>query len=177
MSSTNLSASVHTNNVRLPRFIVLPLVALACLVAAGHADAGYYSPKYQGAGYSYRYYNYYSARSRTYQRHMLVYHPRQPRYVYYYNPYKGRYWGRFDFASGTYQLLAEQDRRATIGEIREEAFQTGGPMPPPEPGLEPMPMPPAEPGLQPAPLPNVRPTPPYVNLPHYPGAGCLSDGR
>jgi hypothetical protein len=72
-----------------------------------------------------------------------VYHPARPRYVYYYTPFQGPYWGRYDLRTCGYSLLAPEDRKALIGDIPEAAFPPPGRMPPPEEGIdEPMPPPP-----------------------------------
>jgi hypothetical protein len=64
--------------------------------------------------------------------------------VYYYNPYKGKYWGRYGLAAGGYSLLAEGDKKPTLGEIPEEAFPRPGRMPPAEPGDDEPMLPPPE---------------------------------
>jgi hypothetical protein len=106
----------------------------------------YYTPRQWGGGYYYRRYHYYSPAHGEYRYHVAVYYPGRPRYVYYYNPYKRRYWGRYDLVAGGYALLAEQDRKPTLAEIPESAFPPPGPMPPAEPGGDPM-LPPPEGGL------------------------------
>jgi hypothetical protein len=70
-----------------------------------------------------------------------VYYPRRPRYVYYYNLYKGRY----DLEAGGYSQLAPQDRKPQLCQIPESAFPPPGPMPPAEPDGEEM-LPPPEAG-------------------------------
>jgi len=162
----------------------LALAAVAALAAAGDppaaraglaAGGGYYSARQQGPGYSYRQYHYYSRQAGGYRHHVAVYHPRAPRYVYYYNPYKRRYWGRYDLATGGYSLLAVPDRRETLSEIPESAFPPAGPMPPEEDGGDPM-LPPPEPGPEPGPTtpapprPGPTATPPYIPGPD--GKGC-----
>jgi hypothetical protein len=114
---------------------------------------GYYTAKYRGPGYSCRKYWYWSMTYGGYRSHYAVYSPQRPRYVYYYNPYKGRYWGRYDLAAGGYSTLAPPDRKPQLGQIPESAFPPPGPMPPAEPGGEEMPSPPeAGPGTPPGAL-------------------------
>jgi hypothetical protein len=67
-----------------------------------------------------------------YKYHYCIYYPAQPRYVYYYNPYKRVYWGRYDTqAKGgdCYSRLAEKDCKETLKEIPESAFPAPGKMP------------------------------------------------
>ena len=128
-------------------FMLTTLASLLTLPSVSQAQkpARYYSAKMQGQGYTYRQYVYYSAANGGYRYHVAVYHPNRPRYVYYYNPYKGRYWGRYDLKTGGYSTLAEKDRKATLAEIPESAFPPGGPLPPPEPGSNMAMLPPPEP--------------------------------
>lgn len=142
------------------------LATIGLLGMTDRAEAGSYSKMYYGKSYNYRYYSYYSKKYGESRRHMLVYHPRQPRYVYYYNTDTGLYWGRFDLSDNSYQLLADKDKKPTIGEIPDEAFPKGGKMPPPEPGLEPMPLPP-EGQQEPEP-----PSKPTIRLPSQSSGGC-----
>jgi hypothetical protein len=126
-------------------------VGLAVLAALGTAASparaprpsrGDYTPKYRGPGYSYRKCWYWSKAHGGYRNHYAVYYPRRPRYVYYYNPYKGRYWGRSDLEAGGYSTLTPQDRKPKLCQIPESAFPPRGPMPPAEPDGEEMPPPP-----------------------------------
>lgn len=124
--------------------IALALLALAAAPAL--ADAGSYSAYAYSAsrGYGYRSYSYYSVTYQTVRTHVAVYHPRHPGYVYYYNPHSRVYWGRYDVAAGTYQLLPADARKATLAEIPDSAFGEPGALPPAEPGGE---------GLLPPPVP------------------------
>lgn len=124
----------------------------------------YNSIKYQGNGYQYRYYMYHSPRTGRYHYHVMEYHPARPRYVYYRNS-RGTYWGRYDLRTGLYSTLAEQDRSNDLDAIPEARFPVGGPMPPPEPGLDGM-LPPPEAGTGVQAMP-----PPPVQLSGN-GAGC-----
>lgn len=103
------------------------------------------SPQAEAAGYrqSYSSWNYYPSRSyyysrysyrpsptiTTYSYHYCVYIPSQPRYVYYYNPVRRVYWGRYDLKESGYSLLAEKDRKEDLASIPETAFPKPGKMP------------------------------------------------
>jgi hypothetical protein len=129
--------------------LVIALVAVILLTtrpaAAAGPYVGGYSRMYQGKGYTYRKYSYYS-RSGQARYHYAVYHRRYPRYVYYYNPAKRKYWGRYDLCKGGYSKLADCDKRGRIGDIDEEAFPPPGSMPPPEEGMDEEMLPPPEAG-------------------------------
>lgn len=115
--------------------------ALACLLvvgAAATADAAYrqyYSgwTQYPTGGYYYRtlYYKPHAAYT-GYNYHYAIYKPQSPRYVYYYNPYKRQYWGRYDMEGkpgAEYSLLADEDRKEKLTDIPESAFPKPGKMP------------------------------------------------
>ena len=130
------------------------------LAAPAVASAGHYGTYSYSAtrGYGYRTYSYYSYSFKAYRTHVAVYHPKQPTFVYYYNPHSGRYWGRFNTETGKYQLLAEADRKPTLAEIDEKAFQPEGPMPTEEKDGESL-LPPPEPTADAAkPQPATKPT-------------------
>ena len=62
----------------------------------------------------------------------MIYYPSRPQYVYYYNPYRGTYRGRYPTATcekGQYSMLAEEDRKARLEDIPEKAFPKPGAMP------------------------------------------------
>ena len=111
--------------------------ALALVFTAGMtstANAGYrqyyarwsYYPKYH---YYYRHYYYKPYASYSgYRYHYCVYYPRR-RYVYYYNPYRRVYWGRYDLESKGYSLLAKEDRKGSLKDIPESSFPKPGGMP------------------------------------------------
>jgi hypothetical protein len=95
---------------------------------SGRAEAGYqhyYSSWHRSPyAYSYRYY-YYQPNAYDY----VIYYPKQPRYLYYYNPVGKTYWGRFDLKTKGYALLAEADRKGALKDIPEEKFPEAGPLP------------------------------------------------
>jgi len=108
-------------------------VALS-LTSTAHAGYGrqYYSSWGYSAPQSYYYSTYYYkpySNYPGYNYNYCIYYPSQPSYVYYYNPYKQVYWGRFDASKHAYSLLAEKDRSGTLKEIPEKAFPEAGPMP------------------------------------------------
>ncbi|NNJ26865.1 hypothetical protein [Alienimonas chondri] len=102
--------------------------------------------------YHYRVYHYKPTPTyTTYHRRYVVYYPQRPRYVYYYNPYRNVYLGRFDLeAEGEkkYSKLEAKDQKGNLDEIPEKAF----------PALDQMPViPDAEDGERMAPLPEGLP--------------------
>lgn len=94
----------------------------------------------------------------NYSYHYAIYYESRPRYIYYFNPYTKRYWGRYDLEAAAkdpqtaYSLLKEDDRREKLTDIPEEAF--------PKPAAMPQ-VPDAEDDLQMEPPPN----PPKKDLP------------
>lgn len=78
--------------------------------------------------YSYYYYKPYASYN-GYAHHYCVYYPARPRYVYYYNPVRRVYWGRYDTEKKGYSMLAEKDRKAELDQIPESAFPEPGQMP------------------------------------------------
>lgn len=114
------------------------LVALTLCAWASEANAygrQYYSSwsYYPSQSYhqSYYYYKPYVGYS-GYKYHHCVYYPSKPQHVYYYNPVRRHYWGRFD-CKGTpgaqYSLLKEEDRKEKIDDIPETAFPKPANMP------------------------------------------------
>jgi hypothetical protein len=123
--------------MRVAKYLALSCGVALCFAFANsnEAEAGYYSQwrSYPSRNYHYTQY-YYKPYPRypTYRYHYCVYRTYQPRYVYYYNPYRRVYWGRLDTQAkegSQYQLLAEKDRKGTLKEIPESAFPKGGKMP------------------------------------------------
>jgi hypothetical protein len=117
---------------------VLALAGAVALVAAlgaspAHAGVGrqYYDGwRNSGHGYLFSTYHYkpYAAYP-TYLYNYAIYYPATPRFVYYFNPYKGTYWGRFDVKTKGYSLLAEKDRAGALKDVPEKAFPAEGPLP------------------------------------------------
>jgi len=113
-------------------------VAGALLVGVGAtAKATSYGRQYYGSwsyypSRSYYYTTYYYkpyVSYANYDYHYCIHYPSYPRYVYYYNPYKRVYWGRYDTEAKGYSLLAEKDRKGTLKEIPDEAFPKAAKMP------------------------------------------------
>jgi hypothetical protein len=134
------------------RFLVakrVSVVKLACLIGvcvltsawgleaqgAYYTARQYYSSwrKYPQREYYYRVYYYKPTPTYAgYRHHYVVYTPAQPRYFYYYNPYRRVYWGRCPVQNdgkGLYSMLAEADRKPTLEEIPEKAFPQPGALP------------------------------------------------
>jgi len=111
---------------------IVLLVAAAATVYAGGYGQQYYGnwSYYPSRGYNYCSYYYKPYVSYpSYSYHYCICYPSQPSYVYYYNPHRGYYWGRYDLNAKGYSLLAEADRKATVAEIPESAFPKAGQMP------------------------------------------------
>lgn len=95
----------------------------------------YYSSWSYHPTHSYYYNTYYYKPYTTYTSynyHYCVYYPSRPRYVYYYNPHRGYYWGRYDLEGKDgqhYSLLKEEDRKAKLADIPESAFPGPAAMP------------------------------------------------
>lgn len=110
------------------------LVLLAAMSALpNQAQAGFYSSYsyYPSRGYYYSYYHYKPYPTYpSYHRHYVVSFPHSPRYLYYYNPYRKVYWGRYDLEGKGYCLLSEEHRKQSLKDIPESAFPPPGEMPP-----------------------------------------------
>lgn len=114
-------------------------VTAAPQTQADYSQRQYYSSWHQSPSkYYYRTYYYKPTPSyHTYHHHYAVYNPTYKSHYYYYNPYKKQYWGRCPTTysstsyneNSVYSLLAEGDRKDTIGAIPETAFPKPGPMP------------------------------------------------
>ena len=98
-------------------------LALASTLGASSAEAGFGRQYYGGwhhsaRGYWYNTYFYKPyAGYPTYSYNYAIWYKASPRFVYYYNPYKGTYWGRFDLQTKGYSLLAEADRKGALKDI------------------------------------------------------------
>jgi hypothetical protein len=115
------------------------LVLLALLAFDARAEA--LRRQYYGSSWSYYpqrtyYYNYYYFKpyveATDYSYHYCIYYPTQPRYIYYYNPVKQVYWGRYDTQGkegACYSLLKDEDRKKKLEDIPETAFPKPGEMP------------------------------------------------
>src|SRR5271155_192423 len=109
----------------LPKLLSVAVVLiLAQAVPAQAAPRQFYDTSWQKkGGYYYREYYYKpTPTAATYRYHAVIYYPSKPKYYYYYNPYKERYWGRFDRTCDGYSTLAEDDQRIKVSDIPESAF-------------------------------------------------------
>jgi hypothetical protein len=110
-------------------------VALLAAVGVMFARSGYGRQYYggwqqSGKGYYFSIHHYRpDPGSLTFRTNYAIYYPQTPRYIYFYNPLKGTYWGRFDVQTKGYSLLAEKDRAGLLKDIPENAFPTEGPLP------------------------------------------------
>jgi hypothetical protein len=108
--------------------------SLAGMVSASYlAGRNYYGGWNYYPSRTYYYSNYYYKPQATYdgyKHHYCVYYPTKPRYVYYYNPVRRVYWGRYDLEEKGYSMLAEKDRKEDLKAIPEDAFPKPGAMPP-----------------------------------------------
>lgn len=114
---------------------VVTLVGLASMptsAEAGHRSS-YSRPTFH-KNYHVRQYTYYSNHHRAYRSHHAFYFNHKPKHVYFYNPHKRAWWGRYDLETGGYSLLKEQDRKAELSDIPEHAFPKPGKMPAEETG-------------------------------------------
>jgi hypothetical protein len=112
------------------------LVAIATLGTSLEAGRYYGRHYYGGWSYypqrTYYYTSYYYKPTPTYNSynyHYCIYYPSQPQYVYYYNPYRKVYWGRYDLKAKGYSQLAEKDQKEDLKAIPETAFPKPGEMP------------------------------------------------
>jgi hypothetical protein len=110
-------------------------VALVAALGVSSAQAGsgrqhYAGWQHSGRGYSFcTYYYKPSVGYPSYCYNYAIWYPSTPNYVYYFNPYRGTYWGRFDIKTKGYSLLAEKDRAGQLKDIPEKAFPAEGPLP------------------------------------------------
>lgn len=116
------------------------LLALAMLfgISMGESsktEAGYHGRYYRSwtyyPTYRYHYTRYYYGNANRY--HYCMYYPSYSRrYIYYYNPYRKVYWGRFDLEAkgdNVYSELAPKDRKKSLKDIPDKAFPKPGKMP------------------------------------------------
>ena len=115
-----LGATLLVGSVQVPE-------AVAARLARHYYSGWSYQPA-RTYYYSYYYYKPYATYN-GYAHHYCVYYTSSPRYVYYYNPVRRVYWGRYDVEAKGYSMLAEKDRKADLKDIPEEAFPKPGEMP------------------------------------------------
>jgi hypothetical protein len=88
-----------------------------------------YSDWCKQGGYYYVVYYYQPVPDGAYRSHRCIYYPVRPRYIYYYNPYTGTYWGRYDLEAKGYSKLPPQAKAGKLSAIAEAAFPKPGDMP------------------------------------------------
>jgi hypothetical protein len=102
--------------------------------ANGLSPRQYYSDWVSGSEFSYRAYYYKpSPEYAGFKTQFVIYTPEKPDYLYYFNPYEKKFWGRIKlFRDGEpfYSILREEDRKNVLAEIPESAFPEPGPLPP-----------------------------------------------
>jgi hypothetical protein len=139
--------TLSVNDAMVQRSFWQILVGAALVVAAqggmarAEAPRQWYNDWTYYPQYAYYYSSYYykpAAGSQGLKFQFCIYYPAHPRYVYYFDPAKRRYWGRLDVKGGPghqYSLLDPKDRKEKLQDIPESAFPKAGPMPPiPESG-------------------------------------------
>ena len=110
-------------------------VALVAALGASTAQAGFGRQYYGGWSYCTKGYWYCTYTYKPYVGYpnycynYCVWYPATPKFCYYFNPYRGTYWGRYDFQTKGYSLLAEKDRKKDLKDIPESAFPKPGKMP------------------------------------------------
>lgn len=119
--------------------ILSAAMAAATTMAAPTTAEAAYRQYYSSWSYhptrSYHYARYYykpTPSYTTYSYHYCIHYPSRPRYVYYYNPHRRVYWGRFDLEGKEgeqYSLLKPEDRKESLDEIPESAFPKPAQMP------------------------------------------------
>jgi len=120
-----------------PMFVLGALIlATQPTTAAAQYGRQYYDTTWTySSSNNYYYTTYYyqtTTTTTTYDYHYCVYYPSQPSYVYYYNPVRQTYWGRYEVGSKgekRYSKLAEKDRKKDLKDIPEKAFPEVSKMP------------------------------------------------
>jgi hypothetical protein len=118
--------------------LVVAVLMLAAPATPAFAQSGrqYYDTSWsynQNYGYYYRtYYFQTTVTQTTYDYHYCIYYPAQPTYIYYYNPEKQYYWGRYEVGSTgdkRYSKLKEEDRKKDLKDIPNDKFPEADKMP------------------------------------------------
>lgn len=125
------------NSYPVAAWIVLLAASLSPLPASAqqHHHRQYYGNWHgHSSGYSFRPY-YYKPHQQFagFKHHYVIHHPKFPKHLFFYNPYKKQFWGRCSADHGgkpEYSLLAEKDRSGDLEKIPETAFPKPGPLPP-----------------------------------------------
>jgi hypothetical protein len=122
------------------RRTALLLIGISMVLGTSVALAGNPTRQFYGGwqkhkqGFAYRSYYYKpSPNYAGFKHHHVIQHPKHPKHLYFYNPYKKQFWGRCPSdAAGKpqYSLLAEKDRGSDLTKIPESAFPPYGDLPP-----------------------------------------------
>lgn len=125
-------------NVSIVKCASLILLLGCSSLPQAHASAParqYYGAWSYHSKHEYYYATYYfkpTADYPGYRSHYAIYYASRPRYVYYFDRYSRRYWGRFDTegkAGAQYSLLKDESRKERVEDIAEEDFPKPGGMP------------------------------------------------
>jgi|SRR5580704_2147482 hypothetical protein len=115
---------------------VLVVSALGGAARAAVSPRQWYNDWTYYPQFGYYYSSYYykpSASSDVLKFQFCIYYPAHPQHVYYFDPVKHLYWGRFDVKGEPghqYSLLDPKDRKEKLKDIPEGAFPMAGKMPP-----------------------------------------------
>jgi hypothetical protein len=118
--------------------LAIALLAIGAQLSPSRADGvrQYYDTTWTySSSYGYYYTTYYYqsyTTTTTYDYHYCIYYPSQPSYIYYYNPSRSYYWGRYEVGSKgdkRYSKLEEKDRKPDLKEIPPNAFPEAAKMP------------------------------------------------
>ena len=121
--------------LRLAGWAIAAVLGFGMLSSAQANGRQYYGGWNYSNQHNYHYCNYYYKPTPTYpdySYHYCIYTPSAPRYIYYYNPHRQVYWGRFDLQGKPgeqYSILSEDNRKKTLAEIPESAFPKPAAMP------------------------------------------------
>ncbi len=116
--------------------VSLSMVGVATAQDSCATPRQYYSEWKKHPRQAYHYRNYYykpRADYSGYKHHYVVYTPKKPKHLYYYNPYEKKYWGRCSINHGgkpRYSHLKPEHRGANLVEIPEANFPEFGSLPP-----------------------------------------------
>ncbi len=116
--------------------VALFMVAPSLQAQSGHGPRQYYGHWSKHPSRNFHYRNLYykpTPTFRGYKHHYVVFTPKDPKHLYFYNPYKKQYWGRCPVDYGdkpVYSLLKPEHRKPTIKEVPEDAFPPPGDLPP-----------------------------------------------
>ena len=76
----------------------------------------------QGHNYYYCVCSYRPAANAEYSKYICIYNPQYSNCCYYYNPIAKTYWGRYDYNSKGFSILAGGDQRSSIADLPQDKF-------------------------------------------------------